>query len=308
MLISSQKTKELSVKSSSSSSVFCSGLFLSARWFVLTQVARNGIHLVVLPDKESAEYCAADLYNLVEGDRVFFLTGTGKNLERSNYRATLRVQRTSALDSIVRGDASEKPLFVVSYPQALAEEVPDRESFRKSLLKLTVGEEISRDRIGEILFKNGFEKVDFVSEPGQFALRGGIVDIFSYSFNNPFRISLFGDEIDSIGVFDANTQLSVRNEKSVDIYPDVVSGSETLRMVPVTEVLPENCLVWMDSSDVYKDEAFVRGLEKFRRVYLDVPLGCPQENAVKFDIVPQPVFNKNFELRTEDIRNRLENG
>lgn len=308
MLISSKKTEELSAKSASSGAVFCSGLFLSARWFVLSQVAREGMHLVVLPDKESAEYCAADLYNLVEGDRVFLLTGTGRNLERSNYRATLRVQRTSALDQIVRGDTSQKPIFVVSYPQALAEEVPDREAFSKSLLKLTVGEEISRDRIGEILYESGFEKVDFVSEPGQYALRGGIVDIFSYSFNNPFRISLFGDEIDSIGVFDANTQLSVRSEQSVDIYPDVVSRSSDIRMVPVTEVLPEDCRVWMDSADVYKDEAFVKGLEKFRRVYLDVPLGCPQEVAVKFDITPQPVFNKNFELLTEDIRKRLEEG
>ncbi|MDE5890118.1 MAG: hypothetical protein K2H10_03785, partial [Bacteroidales bacterium] len=100
------------------------------------------------------------------------------------------------------------------------------------------------------LYGYGFEKVDFVSEPGQFALRGGIVDIFSYSFNNPFRISFFGDEIDGINVFDCNTQLSREKVGSVEIYPDIVSGTEETPMVSLTELLPGDCTLWLDSSDV----------------------------------------------------------
>ena len=96
MLISSGSVNTLAEKISSSNEVFCSGLFLSARWFVVSQLDHDGIQLVVLPDKESAEYCAADLYNLIEGDNVFFLPDSGKSLEKSNYKSSLGVQRTSA--------------------------------------------------------------------------------------------------------------------------------------------------------------------------------------------------------------------
>ena len=98
MLISSKSTQLLRRRVHSSDETFCSGLFLSARWFVLSQVADKDTHLVVLPDREAAEYCAADLYNLVEGDCVFFLPESGKSVERSNYKSSLGVQRTARED------------------------------------------------------------------------------------------------------------------------------------------------------------------------------------------------------------------
>ena len=186
--------------------VFCSGLFLSARWFVVSQYACEGLHFIVLPDKDSAEYCAADLYNLIEGDRVFFLPDSGKKLERSNYKSTLAVQRTSAVAKIL--EHKDESLFIVTYPSAIEEEIPEASSIRKAVMKIACGDELGRDAMVESLFESGFLKVDFVSEPGQFAIRGAIVDIFSYSYNDPFRISFFGDEVDSINVFDCNTQLS----------------------------------------------------------------------------------------------------
>ena len=152
------------------------------------------------------------------------------------------------------------------------------------------------------------EKVDFVAEPGQFALRGGIVDIFSYSFNNPFRISFFGDEIESINIFDCNTQLSTGSVDHVEIYPDIVTSSEDEACMPVTGIFPDDTTVWFDSSDMYKSKSFFGDLLKFRTVYLEVPLGEDVGDAVKFNISPQPVFNKNFELLTEDIRKRMEEG
>ena len=154
----------------------------------------------MLPDKESAEYCAADLYNLIEGDRVFFLPDSGKSLEKSNYKSTLSVQRTSAVGKIL--DFKNGVLIVVTYPSAIEETIPDASSIRKSVLKISCGDEISHEAIVESLFASGFEKVDFVSEPGQFAIRGALVDIFSYSYNDPFRISFFGDEVESINIFD----------------------------------------------------------------------------------------------------------
>ena len=101
MLISSKSSEALRDRMRSGSDVFCRGLFLSARWFVLSQVAKQGMHVVVLPNREAAEYCAADLYHLVDGDRVFFLPESGRNVERSNYKSTLGVQRTAAIAKIL---------------------------------------------------------------------------------------------------------------------------------------------------------------------------------------------------------------
>ena len=187
------------------SETFCSGLFLSARWFVVSQYKNDSIQVIVLPDKDSAEYCAADLYNLIEGDTVFFLPDSGKSIERSNYKSSLGVQRTSAVGKIL--DYKSGPLIIVTYPSALEEGIPQAVNIKESLLILSTGDEVSHDHIVDSLFESGFERVDFVAEPGQFAVRGAIIDIFSYSYNDPFRISFFGDEIDSINIFDCNTQL-----------------------------------------------------------------------------------------------------
>ena len=306
MLISKNSVKTLAEKIVSSSETFCSGLFLSARWFVVSQLDHNGIQLIILPDKDSAEYCAADLYNLIEGDNVFFLPDSGKNLEKSNYKSSLGVQRTSAIGRIM--DHKEGQLLIVSYPSALEEGVPGVENIRKSLLKFKVGEEISHEDIVQSLFDSGFERVDFVGEPGQFAIRGAIVDIFSYSYNDPFRISFFGDEIDSINIFDCNTQLSKEKTDEVEIYPDITASGEGESVTQIADMLPADTLVWLDSSDMYRNKGFFPLLERFRRIYMELPLSRQNEEPVKFNIAPQPVFNKNFELLTEDIRKRLEEG
>ena len=306
MLISSTSVKKLAEYVENRDEVFCSGLFLSARWMVISQLDRLGIQMIVLPDRDSAEYCAADLYHLIEGDRVYFLPDSGKNLERSNYKSSLGVQRTSAIGKILEYKEGEQ-MIIITYPSALEEVIPEKGKISASLLKLAAGDEKPYEEIKEILFANGFERVDFVSEPGQFAVRGALIDIFSYSFNNPFRISFFGDEIESINIFDANTQLSMEKVDFVDIYPDL-SSSEDSDGAMVTDILPESTLVWMDSSDMYKDKSFFSELQKFKNIYMELPLSRQEEEVIKFNISPQPVFNKNFELLTEDIRTKIENG
>ncbi len=306
MLISRNSINTLTKYLAERSEVFCSGLFLSARWFVVSQFDYEGMQLIVLPDKDSAEYCAADLYNLISGDTVFFLPDSGRNVERSNYKSTLGVQRTSAIGKIMEYSKGER-LTVVTYPSALEEGIPDILRIRESVMKLSVGDEISHDEIISRLFDSGFERVDFVAEPGQFAVRGAIVDIFSYSYNNPFRISFFGDEIDAVNVFDCNTQLSKEKVEYCEVYPDIVASDEGAQS-SVTDILPSDTLVWLDSSDMYKDKEFFAGLSRFIRVYMEIPLSRQNEEAVKFNISPQPVFNKNFELLTEDIRKKMEEG
>ncbi len=306
MLISARSTNTLAEKIGSSIETFCSGLFLSARWFVVSQLDHDGLQVIILPDKESAEYCAADLYNLIEGDCVFFLPDSGKNLERSNYKSTLGVQRTSAIGKIL--DHKEGKLIVVTYPSAMEEGIPDVQKIKDSLLKLSVGDEISHDEIVDSLFSSGFERVDFVAEPGQFAIRGAIVDIFSYSYNDPFRISFFGDEVDSINIFNCNTQLSKEKVQTAEIYPDIVASENEELFIHIADILPEDTLLWLDSSDMYKNRDFFPLLERFRKVYMELPLSRQDEDPVRFSIAPQPVFNKNFELLTVEIRKKLEEG
>ena len=310
MLISSDSINTIARKLSeggSSVEIFCSGLFLSARWFAVSQLDHDCLQVIVLPDRETAEYCAVDLYNLIEGDCVFFLPDSGKKLEKSNFKASLGVQRTSALGKIT--DYTSGKLIIVTYPSAIEEAVPSASRIKESLMKFNVGDEVSHEFIIESLFANGFERVDFVAEPGQFAIRGAIVDIFSYSYNDPFRISFFGDEIESINIFDCNTQLSKERIHSVDIYPDLFVSDETGESgVLLPDILPAETLFWLDSSDMYKEKDFYPLLERFSRIFMEVPLSRQNEETVKFNIAPQPVFNKNFELLTEDIRKRIEEG
>ena len=306
MLISLKSTELLKKKLEKESEVFCSGLFLSARWFVVSQLDYSGIQVIVMPDRDSAEYCAADLYNLVDGDCVFFLPDSGKKLEKSNYKSTLGVQRTSAIGKIL--DYKEGRLIIVTYPSAINEEIPDAVTIKESLLKLTVGDEISHEDMVSKLFENGFEKVDFVAEPGQFAVRGAIVDIFSYSYSDPFRISFFGDEIEIINIFDCNTQLSKEKVHCAEIYPDLIASDVESTSTHIVNILPEDSIIWLDSSDMYKDMEFFPLLNKFKRVYMELPLSRQDAQTIKFNITPQPSFNKNFELLAEDIRTHLEGG
>ena len=305
MLISEHSTAALQeALASGQKDIYCQGLFLSARWFVLSAARGAGISLVVLPDKESAEYCAADLYNLTEGDKVFYLPDSGKNAVRSNYKSSLGVQRTSAIGKI---RSCEPGTVIVSYPEALEERLPSSSDALSPLLSLKAGDEISHDEISSILSEAGFENVDFVSEPGQYTLRGGVVDIFSYSFNFPFRLSLFGNEIEKIYTFDTNTQLSKESVDKVEIYGDMASDSDTEGLF-ISDILPEDCIVWLDSSDSYREREFFSRLSPFRKVYLETPLSAVKASPIRFDISPQPAFNKNFDLLIQDIKNRLEKG
>ncbi|MBO4476295.1 MAG: transcription-repair coupling factor [Bacteroidales bacterium] len=305
MLINSKSSSILRDRISSSKDVFCRGLFLSARWFITEEVATPCINFIILPGREAAEYCAADLYSLTEGDCVFFLPSSGKNVERSNYKSSLGVQRTSAIEKIL-GFNGER-LFIVTYPEALEEAVPGRKTISDSIISIKPGDELSHEKLSARLIGEGFEKADFVSAPGQFAIRGSIVDIFSYSRNYPFRISFWGDEIEKINLFDCNTQLSREQVDHADIVSGIISDGESGEL-NIIEILPRGTILWLDSSDMYKDKPFFHLTHNYKRVFIDTPLSVQNPDTVDFEIAPQPVFNKNFELLAEDIREKIEEG
>ena len=311
LLISRNSTGLLSESIEKSPVSYCTGLFLSARWFVVSEVSRPGVNFIVLPDRDSAEYCAADLYDLVEGDRVFFLPDSGRKIEKSNYKSSLSVQRTSAIGKLLEYKAGEQ-LFFVTYPSALEEPVAKAGRADVPLIKISVGDSFDRDALLQKLYDLGFQRVDFVSEPGHYAVRGALIDIFSFSNNNPYRVSFFGDEVDSIAVFDCNTQLSREKLQSVEIFPDLSSSEDASGegpTAPLLSIIPEDTLFWLDSSDMYREREFYPSLEAFKRVFLEVPISLQGASAalnpVKFNISPQPVFNKNFELLVEDLREKI---
>ena len=308
MLISQKATASLQKQLKNQQEVFCSGLFLSARWVVLSQVAQKDVHLIVLPTRESAEYCAADLYNLVEGDCVFFLPESGKNVERSNYKSSLGVQRTAAIGQLLEWKEENGKLFIVTYPGAVEEKILSAGKLRDALFTIRIGDRLPHEQLRTRLQDEGFEKVDFVSAPGQFAMRGAVIDIFSYSTDKPYRVSFFGNEVDRLHSFDCNTQLSIEELERADIYPDIAAREAgEAEGESLLTLFPESTTVWLDSSDMYKEAAFFQPLLQFRHVFLDLPLQRQEEASVKFSIVPQPVFNKNFELLISYIRTKMEN-
>src|SRR5690606_35877016 len=120
-----------------------------------------------------------------------------------------------------RLNSKKKPTLIVTYPEALFEKVVTRKELEKNTLKVVVGDSLSLDFLNEMLFEYRFKRTDFVTEPGEFSVRGGIVDVFSFSNDEPFRIEFFGDEIESIRTFDVETQLSLEQVKKVSIIPNV---------------------------------------------------------------------------------------
>ena len=242
---------------------------------------------------------------MVEGDCVFFLPESGKSVERSNYKSSLGVQRTAAIGKLL--ECGDERLFIVTYPEAIEEKIPSAKKLTGAMLTIKAGDRFPYEELRLALQEKNFEKVDFVSAPGQFSIRGSVIDIFSYSLEKPYRVSYFGNEIDKINTFDPNTQLSIEKVDKADIYPDIAAREEEEAGESIISILRADATVWLDSSDMYREKEFFPLLEPFRKVFLEVPLHRQEEEAVKFSISPQPVFNKNFDLLISDIQNKLEN-
>jgi hypothetical protein len=170
-------------------------------------------------DKEEAAYYLNDLENLINDQDVLFYP--------SSYRRPYQIEETDNANILLRAEvlnrinSRKKPSIIVTYPEALFEKVVTRKELDKNTLKVAVADQISIDFINEVLFEYNFKRVDFVSEPGEFSVRGGIIDVFSFSNDNPYRIEFFGNEVDSIRTFDVETQLSLEKQKKIAIIPNV---------------------------------------------------------------------------------------
>ena len=302
-----------------------SGLHASARALAL---AHMGTPLfVVIDNAEEAQYIYGDLRsiegqrNKEQGTRVFFFPSSKRR--RTTDDAAM-IQRTETLTMIARyaSSMSTTPslndgLIIVTYPEAIAEPVPPKAELTKSSMSLAAGQEIQQSALGEQLNQLGFERVDFVFQPGQYAIRGSIVDIYSYSHDIPYRLDFFGDEIDSIREFDIEDQLSKSRVEEAEIVgsSNGENGGDGANGASIVDYLTED-FVWVSNSwrvAQYKVESLgLTGhsydLERICTLEIAEQSSFTTHSKISFDTMPQPIFHKQFDLLTEDLKRHIDEG
>ncbi|MGV3588301.1 MAG: transcription-repair coupling factor [Adhaeribacter sp.] len=294
-------------------------------------------HLVILHDKEEAAYFHSDLQNLFDGEKETLLFP-------SSYKRPYSFDETENANILMRAEVlnllnskTGKGMVIVTYPEALTEKVINKKSLVANTFGAKVGEKLDTNFLNEVLTEYDFERTDFVYEPGQFAIRGGIVDIFSYANDLPYRIELFGDEIESIRTFNPHTQLSVETKPQVSIVPNVQTKLLQETREPFLEFIPANTKIWFkDARQAFDviDESFDKAVQAFE--YLMLTNGGTQvvskpedlfessktvkkqldnfvtvefgkrfnfknSEVIQFDIKPQPSFNKDFGLLVSNL-------
>jgi len=231
-------------KQSADKTLHLNGLTGSSPALILAALGQDlrQSRLILLAEREEAAYFHNDLAHLIGEDHVYFFP--------SSYKRAIRMQqldkdnilmRTEVLNKLATRNA--KPL-IVTYPEALLERVVSRQELQLHTLSLKPGEKVDMDFVVEVLQEYGFHRSDLVWEPGQFAVRGGIIDVYSYSSENPFRIDFMGDEVESIRVFDVESQLSSGKVDKISIVPNLNEKLSKDANQTLFDFLPENSQVW----------------------------------------------------------------
>lgn len=307
--------------------------------FISYGISKNlPVHqFIVLPDKEEAAYFLNDLESLA-GERVLFYP--------SSYRRAYEVEKTDNANIQLRAEvlnkvsARERQYFIVSYPEAITEFVVTEKNLKKNTLEIGQSDSLSVDFLVETLNEYHFERVDFVGDPGQFSVRGGIVDIYSFANENPYRIEFFGDEIDSIRLFDPATQLSIKKLSRIAILPNVQDKLLEESRVSIFDFLPDNTLFWFKNYSICKDkideqfklaktafenldsplkhtppeelfiskEQFIKSTLHLNTIEFGQQSYFKEDLKVVFSSSPQPAFNKNFELLSANLNENTEAG
>lgn len=252
-----------------------SGLSGSAPAFILNALLNHSIsgqfnHLVVLEDAEEAAYFHNTLENLTAALDLFYFPSSFKN--KKNYHllnASHVMLRTEALTKIAGGGNKK---IIVTYPEAIFEKVVLSKQLNENIIRIKQAEELNCGSLMELLNMLGFTRTDFVYEPGQFALRGGILDIYSFGNEKPYRLELFGNEVDSIRIFDPETQLSERKLLQVSIIPNIETlpqtiGIDNAEKVSLIEFLPENAIIWTSDWNFVKEK--LQQEEEHLHIFID---------------------------------------
>jgi len=325
------------LQTSDAGSITVSGLQGSSVSLVLAAVhtKRASTSLFIAEDQESAAYLYNDLVQILGMDEVlFFPSSYKKSFKYGQIDSANEILRTDVLNRLSGGGTG---VLVVSYPEAVAEKVITTTALREKILKLTVGECVDTEFIIELLLSYGFERVDFVYEPGQFSSRGSIIDIFSFSNELPFRVDFFGNEVETIRLFDIETQLSTDDRQTVSIVPDIHRDlkSETvsfLHFAPDDTLLLMNdyrfvtdrinqlydeALVAVNQSENKKSDLhdrlitgddFLHEMTDFRKLEFVSKACLPDTKKVEFKTAPQPLYHKNFDLVVSSFKEFIQEG
>ncbi|MDY0142946.1 MAG: transcription-repair coupling factor [Bacteroidales bacterium] len=242
------------LKSPDKENIIIQGLAGSSKAFLFASVFLQEKHLscLLFPDKESASYFFDDLVSILGEEYVLFYPSAYKrsveylNTDRSNI-----ILKTEVLNKLKTG---KKPYIVITYPGAVIEKVVESKELKKNTLDIHLGEKLSMDFIIEMLNEYGFHHNDFVYEPGTFSIRGSIIDVFSFSFEEPYRIDFFGDEVESIRSFDPNTQLSSGKHKKISIVPNIHEHLIDEEKVSFFDFINKNCKIWLEQPEMIKDQ------------------------------------------------------
>lgn len=294
-------------------------------------------YVFILPTHEDASYFLSDLESLFDKQILFFPASYRKAFDFTQSDSAHVLQRAETLSAL--NHSSELPKIVVTYPEAISEKVINREDLEKNTLAITQNTKLGIDFINEFLYEYDFERVDFVYEPGQFAIRGGIVDIFSFSNDLPYRIEFFGDEIESIRTFDIESQLSVNKIHTVTIVPNVQAKFLANNHISLLEYIDKDSVLWIKdvqfafdviaegykkASQLWKamsekdiknnpewvdprftftdDKNFGSLLFEFPNVEFGKQFFFRTETVITFDTHPQPSFNKDFNLLIHNFK------
>ena len=288
----------------------------------------GGVHVFVAEDRDAAAYLLNDFYNLLDERQVYFFPSSWKRSAAYGAEdAQGLVQRTATMHA-VRNFTGKGYLVVCTCPEALAERVADAEALQRETITVRVGDRISIEVLEQALVDASFTRVDFVYEPGQYSVRGGIVDVFSYSESKPYRLDFFGDEVDSIRRFNISSQLSSDRLERVEIIPDLNAGTPAAAKVSFARFAGAEASWWFYDADFvlrrvndirrrtlsdmeHPDEidslltsrnSLVADLSGSRIFLLRDNLPeRPAAATVKFATSPQPKFNKNFEMLADDM-------
>lgn len=295
---------------------------------------RGGLHLVVLHDKEEASYFYNDLSNFLEDEYTLFPSSYKKPYHYEEVENANILLRAEVL-SKVNGD---KSLIIITYPEALSEKVINKRALVSNTFTAHCGEQLDVEFLTELLITYDFEKSDFVFEPGQFAVRGGIIDIFSYANDEPIRIELFGDEVETIRSFDPETQLSTKDLEKVSLIPNVQTKLVTEERQSFLKFIPSETVVWIrdyqqsldiidksfhkveEQFNVIKElsgnsslvtspeqlfetqKSFSEAIVEFRTVEFGQRYYLTPDEEITLTLRPQPSFHKNFTLLSDNLK------
>ena len=324
----------------SQNNIHLQGLIGSALSFSIADVFQKAElpFLCIFNDKEEAAYYLNDLEQLLGDKNVLFYPGS--------YRRPYQIEETDNANVLLRAEvlnrinSRKKPALIITYPDALFEKVVTRKELEKNTLKIATNDTLSLDFVNEVLFEYQFQRVDFVTEPGEFSVRGGIVDVFSFSNDEPYRIEFFGDEVDSIRTFDVETQLSTDQIKKITIIPNVENKALQETRESFLKYIASKTVVFAKDIDLLSariDKNFEKAEQAFETLSNEIKRSTPEElfatsalikkqlldftlveignrpltkadYTIKFDTKPQPSFNKQFDLLIQNLNENHEEG